>query len=215
MAEYKPLPNVESTPPQGDSGIESVEPAAPQGPDAHPDTPYVPSDRFKSFLRAAEGTKTDPSTGLHIPYQTEGDGLWHVGIGHLIGDGKQGPGRFEDGITDEEADRLFTDDIMEHRNRARADTGAKKFDAMDQHRQEMLTEIAYNTGSLESHPKFKQAVLDNKMHLAAMHHHRKGLPRRDELMASFMGVDYYPTKFAQKVIRLQEKAKASDRQNYE
>jgi hypothetical protein len=210
MAEYKPLPDVESTPPQGDSGIESVEPDAPQGPDAHPDTPYKPSDRFKTFLRAAEGSRIDPKTGLHIPHLVEGK--WHIGIGHLIGDGLSGPGRFEGGISDTESDRIFADDIMIHRNRARDGVGAKKFDALDQHRQEMLTEIAYNTGSLESHPNFTQAVLDNKMHLAAMHHHRKNNAPRDELMAGFMGVEYYDTKFAQKVIKLQEKAKTSDGQ---
>jgi hypothetical protein len=210
MAEWKPLPLVESTPP---SGLRSVESTGPTNPDEHPDTPYIPSDSFKKFLRNAEGTVIDPVTQLHMPYQTEGDGLWHVGIGHLIGDGKQGPGRFAGGISENESDQIFASDIVEHRARARSGSGAAKFDKLDQHRQEILTEIAFNTGSLEKFPDFTQAVLDNKMHMAGMQHHRNGNERRNELMANFMGVEYVDEKFAKQVLKLQKRAQGSERQN--
>jgi len=130
------------------------------------------NEKFLAYLTRVEGGQEHykAETGRWMPYKDPA-GKWTIGTGHLIGDGKSGPGKFKDGITETQRVQLLAVDEKKHRAIARSVVGSKQFDKLDKRRQDMLTDIAFN-GGLHNFPNFKDAVMTGDERTMSLEHHR-------------------------------------------
>ena len=87
------------------------------------------------------------------PYQ-DSLGLWTVGVGHLIGDGKSLPPEWNRTFSDQEIDALFAKDYQHHKEMAMNTPGWDK--ANDKGRAAMI-DLAFNMGG-SWYKKFKNAA---------------------------------------------------------
>ena len=97
--------------------------------------------------------------GKWKPYQ-DAAGLWTVGVGHLIGDGKSGPGKFAGGIPKAEVDKMFAQDVEKAVTRARKAFGAEEFDTLPTKAKQILTDFTFNMGTrwVKGFPRMVEAL---------------------------------------------------------
>ena len=79
---------------------------------------------------------------VNKPYK-DSLGLWTVGVGHLIGDGKSLPDAWNREFSDEEVMKLFDEDYNHHRQAAEKISGFDKFNSAGQG---ALTDLTFNMG---------------------------------------------------------------------
>ncbi|WP_396189368.1 glycoside hydrolase family protein, partial [Flavobacterium sp.] len=107
-------------------------------------------DEIKKMIVAHEGMRTKP--------YKDSLGLWTVGVGHLIGDGKTLPPEWDREFTKDEVMALFDKDYEEHKRAAESRT--PKFDKMTGKGQGAFTDLTFNMGPawLSKWPKLKAQI---------------------------------------------------------
>ena len=139
-----------------------------------------PSDRVVAFIREAEGGEREhrnPGTGIWSPYE-DAAGKWTIGRGHLINGGDSFEG-FANGITDEEVERFFTEDVTKAYNQARKRVGKTKVDSLSPEMQDLFVDFAFNLGQgfAEKFPNMTKAILAGDMETAAKESRRVKGPK--------------------------------------
>ena len=119
----------------------SKEAAAPKVP-----TPTGDDKWIMDMIKKHEGVRTKP--------YKDSLGLWTVGVGHLIGDGKSLPPEWNREFTMEEIDALFAKDYEHHKKQAEKTPG---YDKANQKGQAALIDLAFNMGGAW-YKKFKNAA---------------------------------------------------------
>jgi lysozyme len=115
-------------------------------------------EQIKQMIIAHEGVR-------NRPYQ-DSLGLWTVGIGHLIGDGKTLPPEMNREFSNEEIMAMFEKDYAHHRSAAMNIPG---FDKLDGKGQGALTDLTFNMGPswISKWPKLKKQLGEGDTHSAA------------------------------------------------
>jgi lysozyme len=91
---------------------------------------------IKKMIEGHEGKK-------HTPYK-DSEGLWTVGVGHLIGDGKTLPPEWNRTFSEEEVMAMFDKDYEKHKKQAESKVpGFSKYDSMGQ---AALIDLTFNMG---------------------------------------------------------------------
>lgn len=157
-------------------------------------------DRLRTFLHQAEGGQAiQEQLGFFkgdrfMPYGSAEGGNPTIGYGHKLTDSEVKSGRFDEGITTEEAEKLFVKDVRKAKNRARdyfkGRFGKQAWNELDPHRRAMAIEFAFNIGNLALFPKFTKALHESDWKTVAREYKRyfrpggkgkKELKRRNEL----------------------------------
>jgi len=81
--------------------------------------------------------------GVRLKPYKDTKGLWTIGVGHLIGDGKSLPPEWDRQFTMEEVDKLFAQDFAEHKKWAEKSPG---WDKANPKGQGALIDLAFNMG---------------------------------------------------------------------
>jgi GH24 family phage-related lysozyme (muramidase) len=89
----------------------------------------------KSMIMKHEGFKTRP--------YKDSKGLWTVGVGHLIGDGKTLPKEWDREFSKEEIQTLYEEDFREHKKAAEKIPG---FNKLNEKGQTALIDLTFNMG---------------------------------------------------------------------
>ena len=150
-------------------------------------TPARPGGDSSSYNRTGGSLGTPPSTRLastggmseddikkmiikhegirNRPYQ-DSLGLWTVGVGHLIGDGKSLPPEWNREFSNEEVMKMFNDDYASHRLAAQR---IPSFDKLNTKGQAALTDLTFNMGNswIDKWPMLKKQLASNDMAAAA------------------------------------------------
>ena len=102
---------------------------------------------------------------INRPYK-DSLGLWTVGVGHLIGDGKSLPPEMNREFSDEEVMAMFEKDYAHHRSAAMNIPG---FDKLDGRGQGALTDLTFNMGPswISKWPKLKKQLEEGDTQSAA------------------------------------------------
>jgi lysozyme len=102
---------------------------------------------------------------INKPYK-DSLGLWTVGVGHLIGDGKSLPPEMNREFSDEEVMTMFEKDYAHHRSAAMNIPG---FDKLDGRGQGALTDLTFNMGPswISKWPKLKKQLEEGDTQSAA------------------------------------------------
>ncbi len=113
-----------------------------------PQAKPAPFNSFEAILAEVENAqRVGFSDGMWSPHDSPEGGTDTIGYGHKLTAEDVSSGRFKDGISDEDAIALFREDIEKHRDIVRKDV--KDFDQMPQKYQDVLTNIAFNVGSVK------------------------------------------------------------------
>lgn len=102
----------------------------------------------------------------YSPYK-DSLGLWTVGVGHLIGDGKSLPASWNREFSHDEVMNLFEEDYKHHRQAAERIPGFAKLDTSGQG---ALTDLTFNMGPTwyKKWPRFSKAIEEGDTQLAAL-----------------------------------------------
>jgi GH24 family phage-related lysozyme (muramidase) len=172
-----PKPKVEPVkPPEAPKPPVKVEPVKPT-PKVEPVKPVIPSGTdaaTKKMIMDHEGV-------VNYPYK-DSKGLWTIGVGHLIGDGKKLPPEYEayknnggpfdkknnktPAMTNEQIQKLFEEDYAKHKTMAMKTPG---WDLANETGQAAMIDLAYNLGGTwyKSWPKTSKALADGNFDAAA------------------------------------------------
>lgn len=118
-----------------------------------PKATSIPSgggDKFAmDMIKRHEGFKLNP--------YKDTKGLWTVGVGHLIGDGKSLPDSWNRKFSEDEVNNLFAQDYKEHKEGAKKTPG---FGQLNDKGQAALTDLAFNMGPswYKGWPNFTKAL---------------------------------------------------------
>jgi hypothetical protein len=106
-------------------------------------------DEIKKMIIAHEGVRNKP--------YKDSLGLWTVGVGHLIGDGKSLPKEWDREFSKEEIMKMFEDDYAHHRLAAQKIPGFNKLGTLGQG---ALTDLTFNMGPnwIQKWPKLKEQL---------------------------------------------------------
>lgn len=112
----------------------------------------------KKMIMRHEGVKTKP--------YKDSLGLWTVGVGHLIGDGKSLPADWDHEFTMDEVLKLFDGDFERHKDAAMK---IPNFAALDKKGQGALIDLTFNMGPVWFHkwPHFTAAMAAGDVNAAA------------------------------------------------
>lgn len=107
-------------------------------------------DEIKKMIIRHEGIRTKP--------YKDSLGLWTVGVGHLIGDGKSLPPEWNREFSNEEVMALFDKDYEEHKKAA--SSNIPNFDRMSGSGKGAFTDLTFNMGPnwLSKWPNTKKAI---------------------------------------------------------
>lgn len=110
------------------------------------------------MIKKHEGVRTRP--------YKDSLGLWTVGVGHLIGDGKSLPPEWNREFTMAEIDALFAKDFEEHKKAAQKIPG---YDKANKATQGALIDLTFNMGAswYKKWPSFIKALVGGNMQQAA------------------------------------------------
>jgi len=157
------------TPPQGNQERPPPQEAPPAGaPSRAPTAPAAPSGgavggggleaTAREMLIRHEGKR-------NTPYK-DSKGLWTVGIGHLIGDGRSLPPNMNRTFSDAEVFELFTKDYEHH---AQAAANIPGYDKINDMGKVALVDLTFNMGPVwyKKWPNFCKAMGDGNWQLAA------------------------------------------------
>jgi lysozyme len=109
-------------------------------------TPTGDDKWIMDMIKKHEGVRTKP--------YKDSLGLWTVGVGHLIGDGKSLPPEWNREFTMEEIDALFAKDYEHHKKQAEKTPG---YDKANERGRGALIDLAFNMGGAW-YKKFKNAA---------------------------------------------------------
>ena len=118
-----------------------------------PKTASIPQgggDKFAmNLIKRHEGFKLEP--------YKDTKGLWTVGVGHLIGNGKTLPPEWNRKFSEDEVNNLFAEDYKEHKEGAKKTPG---FGKLNDKGQAALTDLAFNLGPTwyKGWPNFSKAM---------------------------------------------------------
>jgi len=114
--------------------------------------------QIKNMIIAHEGKRLEP--------YKDSLGLWTVGIGHLIGDGKSLPPEWNRKFSEEEIMALFEKDYAHHRTAAESIAG---FNKLNSRGQGALTDLTFNMGPgwIKSWPNLQKQLADQNVAGAA------------------------------------------------
>ena len=106
-------------------------------------------DDIKKMIIKHEGIR-------NRPYK-DSLGLWTVGVGHLIGDGKSLPPEWNREFSNEEVMKMFNDDYASHRLAAQR---KPSFDKLNTKGQAALTDLTFNMGNswIDKWPMLKKQL---------------------------------------------------------
>lgn len=108
----------------------------------------APFNNFESALAEVENAqKVGFKDGVWTPHASPEGGTDTIGYGHKLTDAEAASGKYDKGISDSEAISLYRKDIESHRDIVRKDV--KDFDDLPQKYQDVLVNIAYNTGGVK------------------------------------------------------------------
>ena len=112
----------------------------------------------KAMIKRHEGVR-------NRPYK-DSLGLWTVGVGHLIGDGKSLPPEYDRTFSDEEINSMFEEDYAAHKAAAEQIPG---FNNLNQTGQGALTDLTFNMGGkwYKRWPKFTKNISEGNTEEAA------------------------------------------------
>ena len=115
-------------------------------------------DDIKKMIIAHEGKRYEP--------YKDSLGLWTVGVGHLIGDGKTLPPEWNRKFSEEEVMKLFDEDYAQHRLAAQRIPGFTKLGTSGQG---ALTDLTFNMGPswIQKWPKLKEQLASLDLDSAA------------------------------------------------
>lgn len=121
-------------------------------------TPISGDEDIKSMIKRHEGVR-------NTPYK-DSLGLWTVGVGHLIGDGKSLPPEMDRAFTDEEVNALFEEDYAVHKRAAEQIPG---FGDLNETGQGALTDLTFNMGGkwYKKWPNFTKSISEGDTETAA------------------------------------------------
>lgn len=152
-----PIPAVEKQPPS--VKIPEAQ-AVERPPTAVAAVPYVSSEDkpIMEMIKKHEGVRTKP--------YKDSLGLWTVGVGHLIGDGKSLPPEWNRELSMEEVDALFVKDYFSHKAAAVKMPG---YDQVNKPAQGALIDLTFNMGNtwFKKWPRFVQAMTQGNVGAAA------------------------------------------------
>lgn len=109
--------------------------------------PPEPFNAFETSLAEVENAqKVGLKDGMWTAHASPEGGLDTIGYGHKITQAEQDAGTYKDGISNDAAIKLFRKDIKKHADIVRKNV--KDFDTFPQKYQDILVNIAFNTGSV-------------------------------------------------------------------
>jgi GH24 family phage-related lysozyme (muramidase) len=131
---------------------------------------------FINFIKLIENvskTGYDNRKKLWFPHKSPEGGLKTIGYGHKIQSAEEERRLMSTGLTDKEAEDMLIKNLTIASRRAKSDV-QKRFPGavLDQAQMEMLTEFAFNLGSLTGFPKFTDAVVKGDWSTAKKEYHR-------------------------------------------
>lgn len=138
--------------------------AADAPPAIHQQAPQFAPD-FIQFVKSLENPDKvgwDASKRQWLPHPSPEGGRATIAYGHKLKPGEEG--RFERGISEQDAERLLAHDLATARQEVH-DYILKRYKVrltLESKVEEMLTEFAFNLGSLGKFPKFVDAVLHGR-----------------------------------------------------
>ncbi len=120
--------------------------------------PIRGDEEIKAMIKRHEGVRNKP--------YKDSLGLWTVGVGHLIGDGKSLPPEWDRVFSDEEVNALFEEDYAVHKKAAEQIPG---FTQLNQTGQGALTDLTFNMGGkwYKKWPKFTKSISEGNTEDAA------------------------------------------------
>jgi GH24 family phage-related lysozyme (muramidase) len=141
---------------QGNTSADNVRGMAP--PKVKVSSAGMSEEEIKQMIIKHEGKR-------NRPYQ-DSLGLWTVGVGHLIGDGKSLPPEMNREFSDEEVMAMFEKDYAHHRSAAMNIPG---FDKLNGRGQGALTDLTFNMGPswISKWPKLKKQLEEGDTQAAA------------------------------------------------
>ena len=115
-------------------------------------------DEIKKMIIRHEGIR-------NRPYQ-DSLGLWTVGVGHLIGDGKSLPQEWNREFSNDEIMKMFNEDYASHRLAAQR---IPSFDKLNTKGQGALTDLTFNMGAswIDKWPMLKKQLASQDVSAAA------------------------------------------------
>jgi GH24 family phage-related lysozyme (muramidase) len=131
---------------------------------------------FINFIKEIEnaGKKGyDKRRNIWFPHESPEGGLKTVGYGHKIKSAAEQRNLEKTGLTNQQVEELLIKDLTSASRRAK-DYVQRRFSGavLDQTQMEMLTEFAFNLGSLDGFPKFTEAVVKGDWNIARKEYHR-------------------------------------------
>ena len=120
--------------------------------------PISGDDEVKAMIKRHEGVRNKP--------YKDSLGLWTVGVGHLIGDGKSLPPDMDRVFSDDEVNTLFEEDYAVHKKAAEQIPGFNDLNATGQG---ALTDLTFNMGGkwYKRWPKFTKSISEGDTETAA------------------------------------------------
>jgi len=108
----------------------------------------APFNNFESALAEVENAqKVGFKDGMWKPHASPEGGTDTIGYGHKLTKAEAASGKYDDGISDSDAIALYRKDIESHKDIVRKDV--KDFDELPPKYQDVLVNIAYNTGGVK------------------------------------------------------------------
>lgn len=141
------VPKAEPVPQKAEVPKPSAEPAVPKAPSTKPSTmadaavgaaavtAIAGYEYAKNMIKRHEGVRTRP--------YKDSLGLWTIGVGHLIGDGKSLPKEWDREFTQKEVDDLYEQDFEEHKKAAEKIPGYNK---LNEKGKSALIDLTFNMG---------------------------------------------------------------------
>jgi 8-oxo-dGTP pyrophosphatase MutT (NUDIX family)/GH24 family phage-related lysozyme (muramidase) len=132
------------------------------------------SNEFINYIKMVENDgKVGFKNGKWYPHSSSEGGLPTIGYGHKIKN-KDDLNRFRRGISDATVERILISDL-EHAKRTVYSDLKKMFEVqiyLDTKQEEILTDYAFNLGTIRTFPLFVRAILDKDWNTAAKEHKR-------------------------------------------
>ena len=108
----------------------------------------APFNNFESVLAEVENAQKEGfEDGVWKPHPSPEGGTDTIGYGHKLTKAEAASGKYDKGISDSEAITLFREDIEKHKAIVKKDV--KDFDKLPPKYQDVLVNIAFNTGSVK------------------------------------------------------------------
>ncbi len=134
--------------PQPVGALTVVDEAQPVGKLTPVEEQPAPFNNFESALAEVENAqKVGFKDGMWKPHASPEGGTDTIGYGHKLTKAEAASGKYDDGISDSDAIALYRKDIESHKDIVRKDV--KDFDELPPKYQDVLVNIAYNTGNVK------------------------------------------------------------------